>query len=50
MPIRNTLRHGEQPWDSAILIALSDHTAQIVERASQGVVAVHGGGRSSGIN
>jgi S1-C subfamily serine protease len=32
------------------LIALSDHTAQIVERASQGVVAVHGGGRSSGIH
>src|ERR1700704_6418417 len=32
------------------LIALSDHTAQIVERAAQGVVAVHGGGRSSGIH
>jgi S1-C subfamily serine protease len=32
------------------LIALSDHIAQIVERAAQGVVAVHGGGRSSGIH
>jgi S1-C subfamily serine protease len=32
------------------LIALSDHSAQIVERAAQGVVAVHGGGRSSGIH
>jgi S1-C subfamily serine protease len=32
------------------LIALSDHTAQIVERAAQSVVAVHGAGRSSGIH
>jgi S1-C subfamily serine protease len=32
------------------LIALSDHTAKVVERAATGVVAVHGGGRSSGIH
>jgi S1-C subfamily serine protease len=32
------------------LAALSDHTAQVVERAAQSVVAVHGGGRSSGIH
>lgn len=32
------------------LAALSDHTAQVVERAAHTVVAVHGGSRSSGIH
>jgi S1-C subfamily serine protease len=32
------------------LAALSDHTAQLVERVGQSVVAVHGGGRASGIH
>ena len=32
------------------LAALSDHTAQTVERVGQSIVAVHGGGRSSGIH
>src|SRR3984957_497371 len=29
------------------LVALSDHAAQLVERAAAGIVAVHGGGRRS---
>jgi len=32
------------------LAALSDHSAQIVARVAQNVVAVHGGGRGSGIH
>jgi S1-C subfamily serine protease len=32
------------------LAAFSDHTAQLVERVAQSVVAVHGGGRASGIH
>src|SRR5215831_909753 len=32
------------------LAALSDHTAQLVERVGHSVVAVHGGGRGSGIH
>jgi S1-C subfamily serine protease len=32
------------------LAALSDHTAQLVERVGHSVVAVHGGGRASGIH
>jgi S1-C subfamily serine protease len=32
------------------LAALSDHTAQLVERVAQSIVAVHGGGRASGIH
>jgi S1-C subfamily serine protease len=45
MPEINPMTESNNP-----LAALSDHTAQIVARAAQGVVAVHGGARASGIH
>src|SRR5262245_66479177 len=32
------------------LVAFSDHAANVVDRAAQGIVAVHGGSRASGIH
>jgi S1-C subfamily serine protease len=32
------------------LVAFSEHAAQVVDRVAQGIVAVHGGGRASGIH